>query len=76
MTVDPARAAGQFEHQGTTYYFCGKGCLEKFNADPARFVAPAAGGPESAGGPKGPPLRTVIQHVLVYVVLVYVEAGL
>ncbi len=25
MTVDPARAAGQTEHAGTTYYFCSKG---------------------------------------------------
>ena len=30
MKVDPARAAGQHAHAGVTYYFCGKGCLEKF----------------------------------------------
>src|SRR5215475_6077802 len=39
MTVDPARAAGQFEHEGTTYYFCSKGCLAKFAADPEKYVA-------------------------------------
>ena len=34
MTVDPARAAGHVEHDGTTYYFCSKGCVAKFTADP------------------------------------------
>src|SRR5437773_11953987 len=39
MTVDPARAAGQFEHDGTTYYFCSKGCLAKFAADPQKYLS-------------------------------------
>jgi Cu+-exporting ATPase len=39
MRVDPARAAGHVEHQGTTYYFCSKGCVEKFKADPERYLA-------------------------------------
>src|SRR5216110_2592811 len=38
MTIDPARAAGQFEHDGTTYYFCSKGCLAKFAADPQKYL--------------------------------------
>ena len=38
MMVDPARAAGHVDYQGQTYYFCGRGCVEKFRADPARFV--------------------------------------
>ena len=42
MTVDPERAAGSFEHEGETYYFCSKGCLAKFQADPERFLR---GGP-------------------------------
>src|SRR5580765_1861474 len=42
MTVDPAKAAGQFEHKGTSYYFCSKGCLAKFAADPEKYLA----GPE------------------------------
>src|SRR5438067_9672168 len=41
MTVDPAKAAGQFGHRGTTYYFCGKGCLAKFAADPEKYLAGA-----------------------------------
>ncbi|BFU92448.1 MAG: Copper-transporting P-type ATPase [Nitrospira sp.] len=34
MTVDPAKAAGQYDHKGTTYYFCGTSCLERFRANP------------------------------------------
>src|SRR5688572_33132025 len=40
MTVSPETAAGEFEHEGTKYYFCSKGCLEKFAGDPQRFLAP------------------------------------
>jgi P-type Cu+ transporter len=38
MTVDPARAAGSHEHEGTAYYFCSTGCLNKFRTDPARYL--------------------------------------
>src|SRR5262245_10740058 len=41
MTVDPARAAGQFDYEGTTYFFCSKGCLAKFAADPQKYLAGA-----------------------------------
>ncbi len=41
MTVDPARAAGSVEHAGTTYYFCSKGCVAKFTADPEKFLSGA-----------------------------------
>ncbi len=30
MTDDPASAAGSFNHEGKTYYFCSTGCLQKF----------------------------------------------
>jgi Cu+-exporting ATPase len=39
MTVDPAKAAGQYNHKGTTYYFCGTSCLERFRADPERALS-------------------------------------
>ncbi|MBI3696077.1 MAG: HAD-IC family P-type ATPase, partial [Acidobacteria bacterium] len=32
MLVDPASAAGKYEHGGQTYYFCSRHCLEKFRA--------------------------------------------
>ncbi len=54
MTVDPARAAGHFDHTGTTYYFCSVGCLEKLKADPAKYlVAPKLHGiaPEGHASP-------------------------
>ena len=41
MTVDPARAAGHVDHEGTTYHFCSKGCVAKFTADPERYLAGA-----------------------------------
>ena len=40
MTVDPASAAASHEHVGKTYYFCCEHCLEKFRADPAKFLKP------------------------------------
>jgi len=41
MQVDPARAAGSTEHQGKTYYFCSRGCLQRFQTDPAKYLDPA-----------------------------------
>jgi YHS domain-containing protein len=44
MTVDiaNARAAGlTSDHEGTTYYFCGKGCKLDFEEDPAKYLDPA-----------------------------------
>jgi Cu+-exporting ATPase len=41
MTVDPQKAAGFFEYDGQTYFFCNLGCREKFIADPNRFLSGA-----------------------------------
>ena len=41
MTVDPERAAGSYDHEGKRYYFCSKGCMGKFQADPAKYLAGA-----------------------------------
>ena len=38
MTVDPATAAASVEHEGRTYYFCGKGCAKSFTADPGKYT--------------------------------------
>ncbi len=40
MTVQPATAAGSYEYQGKTYYFCGTSCLAKFRADPIHYLPP------------------------------------
>jgi Cu+-exporting ATPase len=37
MKIDPATAAATREHDGTTFYFCSKGCAETFDADPHRY---------------------------------------
>ena len=39
MTVVPETAAGSVDHDGRTYYFCSRHCVEKFRDDPARFLA-------------------------------------
>jgi YHS domain-containing protein len=35
MDIDPKTAAGTSEYEGTTYYFCGRGCKMDFDEDPA-----------------------------------------
>jgi Cu+-exporting ATPase len=38
MTVDPNSAAGSYEHNGQTYYFCSQHCVAKFKENPATYV--------------------------------------
>jgi P-type Cu+ transporter len=38
MQVMPATAAGSVVHDGLTYHFCSRHCVEKFRADPARYL--------------------------------------
>jgi Cu+-exporting ATPase len=40
MSVDPASARHRAEHDGKSYFFCGTRCLERFSAEPKRFLAP------------------------------------
>ncbi|MGH9665406.1 MAG: YHS domain-containing protein, partial [Bryobacteraceae bacterium] len=42
MDVDPARAAGQWDYEGKTYFFCGLNCLVKFRAEPGHYLDSAA----------------------------------
>ena len=64
MTVDPHTAKHRHTHAGRPYYFCSAGCLAKFKADPAKYLAPAQGEragagrhdlhlPDASGGPPG-----------------------
>jgi Cu+-exporting ATPase len=54
MDVDPATAAGSLEHEGRTYHFCSRHCLERFRAGPDRFLdsayVPTMAGHDSASG--------------------------
>ncbi len=40
MQVAPTSAAASVEHDGKTYYFCGKSCAEKFTANPEQYLKP------------------------------------
>ena len=40
MQVDTATARWTFEYEGTTYYFCGKGCMLEFKDDPEKYLDP------------------------------------
>jgi P-type Cu+ transporter len=41
MTVDPAKAAAIIDHAGQSYYFCSKGCAQRFAQSPDKYVAAA-----------------------------------
>jgi Cu+-exporting ATPase len=58
MTVDPATAAGRYDHKGVTYYFCATSCLEKFKADPEAALRPSTAGLISLGKKKPLPMMT------------------
>ncbi len=38
MQVDPAKAVATAEHEGTRYYFCSRGCEQKFTESPERYL--------------------------------------
>ncbi len=42
MSVDPAKATSTVQHKDKTYYFCSRGCGEKFKADPEKYVDQSA----------------------------------
>ena len=52
MEVTPDTAAAAWEHDGTTYYFCSVGCMERFRDDPERFLETA---PDERGNVVIPP---------------------
>src|SRR5450755_2956020 len=46
MNVDQSRAAATMTHEGTTYYFCSRGCADKFKADPQKYLAQVTVAPQ------------------------------
>jgi len=38
MTVDPAKAASTAEYERKLYHFCSRGCAEKFQRDPKKYL--------------------------------------
>ena len=49
MSVDPTTCAAALTHDEVNYYFCSRGCGERFAADPTRYLE---GGPEGMGEPR------------------------
>jgi Cu+-exporting ATPase len=60
MQVNPATSKHRFEHAGTTVHFCSAGCRTKFEADPARYLAPKP--PETASPAKAAAIYTCPMH--------------
>ncbi len=48
MKVLPETAAGKYEYDGKTYYFCAVRCMERFRANPQQFLAPVQQAPSEA----------------------------
>jgi Cu+-exporting ATPase len=44
MNVNPATAKHVHNHRGKNFYFCCAPCVEKFKADPAKYLAPRPSG--------------------------------
>jgi P-type Cu+ transporter len=65
MTVNTATAKAQFEHKGSTYYFCCAGCAQKFQAAPEQYLKPKVGLVTLGGAPTGKhsPALLDISHV-------------
>src|SRR5215510_1993424 len=38
MSVNPDSAAGSFEYNGQTYYFCSEHCIQRFRKTPTQFI--------------------------------------
>jgi YHS domain-containing protein len=39
MQVEEGSAAGRSEHKGREYFFCSRGCKEKFDEAPEKYAA-------------------------------------
>jgi Cu+-exporting ATPase len=54
MEVDTATSLLSLEHDGTTYWFCGKGCMLDFRDDPEAYVPKVADPPADPTPPSAP----------------------
>ncbi|MFL6354670.1 MAG: heavy metal translocating P-type ATPase [Bryobacteraceae bacterium] len=62
MQVDPLKAAGSSDYHGKTYYFCGTGCLNKFESNPGRFLEPQPPAKVLAESPISSSAQTSIEY--------------
>ncbi len=54
MTVDTEKARN-LEHAGLHYYFCSQNCVEKFKANPGKYLNPVTTTPKTAASPAAKP---------------------
>jgi Cu+-exporting ATPase len=59
MEVDPRSAGNKATHAGRIYHFCSARCRDRFAADPARYVLPAAAEAAPAGTEPAAPAGTI-----------------
>ncbi|HXI11121.1 MAG TPA: heavy metal translocating P-type ATPase [Thermoanaerobaculia bacterium] len=59
MSVNPSRAAGSSTLEGKEYFFCSKGCKQKFDAAPAQYLKPAPTTPTTPRDEQPPSSQTV-----------------
>ena len=52
----------QITHAGQDYHFCSRRCMDKFRADPSRYLKPAAGQPLPAQEPAAGTIYTCPMH--------------
>ena len=50
MKVNPATAQNRFTYRGRDYFFCGKRCRERFEAEPEKFLGPREPAPPAPAG--------------------------
>src|SRR5580704_12080941 len=60
MLVVPEKAAGKVEHAGKNYYFCSKGCAERFSREAEKFLA--VPGTRGKQGSPLPAERDAVHH--------------
>ena len=60
MNVDPANAAGKFDFDGATYYFCSVHCEKLFQSDPAKYLAAAKA--RRSSQPSAPSAHQLHEH--------------
>jgi YHS domain-containing protein len=60
MKVDPGRGGPSCTHAGRTYHFCAPGCLQRFRAEPGRFLAEPTATTES--GVHTCPMHPEVRH--------------
>ncbi|MGI8961461.1 MAG: heavy metal translocating P-type ATPase [Bryobacteraceae bacterium] len=62
MQVDPQKAAGSSDYHGNAYYFCGSGCLKKFQSNPGQFLEPHSPANALAESPVSEPAQTGVEY--------------